>query len=81
MMDHYNEVEQSFQMIKSSTGNSDVQEMVHKFLTREQTYAQLLMAVSENEKKLEELRHQNDSKNEELHALQINAQKDGAHKN
>ena len=45
--------------------------MVHKFLTREQTYAQLLSAVSENEKKLDKLRQENDKKEEVLHILQI----------
>ena len=45
--------------------------MVHKFLTREQTYAQLLTAVSENEKKLDNLRLENDRKNDILHALHI----------
>jgi hypothetical protein len=34
--------------------------MVTKFLTREQTYAQLLTAVSENEKNLDKLRREND---------------------
>jgi len=43
--------------------------MVKKFLTREQTYAQLLTAVSENEKKLEDLRTANEQKEEELHQL------------
>ena len=51
--------------------------MVHKFLTREQTYAQLLDTVSENEKKLEDLRFSNDNKQEELHSLKINNQKGG----
>ena len=45
--------------------------MVTKFLTREQTYAQLLSAVSENEKNLDKLRRENDKKQEQLHALQI----------
>lgn len=45
--------------------------MVTKFLTREQTYAQLLSAVSENEKKLDKLRRENDLKQEQLHGLQI----------
>lgn len=48
-----------------------MQELVTKFLTREQTYAQLLGAVSENEKNLDKLRRENDSKQEQLHALQI----------
>lgn len=43
--------------------------MVNKFLTREQTYAQLLTAVNENEKKVEHLREENDSKEEILHSL------------
>ena len=45
--------------------------MVNKFLTREQTYAQLLTAVNENEKKVEHLREENDKKEEILHSLQI----------
>jgi hypothetical protein len=36
--------------------------MVTKFLTREQTYAQLLSAVSDNEKNLDNLRRENDLK-------------------
>jgi hypothetical protein len=45
--------------------------MVHKFLTREQTYAQLLGRVSDNEKKLDRLRQDNDKKEELLRILQI----------
>lgn len=33
------EIEDAFQKIRASTGFSDVQEIVHKFLTREQTYS------------------------------------------
>lgn len=60
-------IEDAFQKIRASTGHSDVQEIVHKFLTRESTYAQLLSAVSENEKKLEVLRKENEEKREILH--------------
>ena len=70
-MKKFRQLEEAFQKIRTSTGNSDVQEMVHKFLTREQTYAQLLTAVNENEKKLDELRQENDRKEEILHTLQI----------
>lgn len=45
---------------------------MQKFLTKEQTYAQLLKAVSENEKRLDNLRRDNEDKREELHHLQIN---------
>lgn len=68
-MKHYRDLEDAFQKIRTSTGNSDVQEMVTKFLTREQTYAQLLTAVSDNENKLDQLRRENDDKTDILHAL------------
>jgi hypothetical protein len=45
--------------------------MVKKFLTREQTYAQLLTAVSENEKKLEDLRTADEEKRQLLHDLMM----------
>jgi cell shape-determining protein MreC len=48
-----------------------VQEIVHKFLTREQTYTQLLMAVSDNERKIDNLRKENEHWRERLHELQI----------
>jgi hypothetical protein len=63
------DVEDAFQKIKASTGCSDVQEIVHKFLTREQTYTQLLMAVSENERKIDNLRKENETWREKLHDL------------
>lgn len=50
-MKKYHEVEHCFLKIRTSTGNSDVHEIVQKFLTREQTYATLLTAVSESEKR------------------------------
>ena len=68
-MNKFHNLEEAFQKIRTSTGNSDVQEMVTKFLTREQTYAQLLSAVSENEKNLDNLRRENDLKQEQLHSL------------
>jgi peptidoglycan hydrolase CwlO-like protein len=44
---------------------------VHKFLTREQTYATLLQAVSEQERKLDQLRKQTEEKKEYIAKLQI----------
>lgn len=65
------EIEDAFQKIRSSTGLTDVQEIVHKFLTREQTYSQLLMAVSDNERKIDNLRRENEHWRENLQTLQI----------
>ena len=72
-MSRFREIEEAFQKIRASTGFSDVQEIVHKFLTREQTYSQLLMAVSDNERKIDNLRRENEQWREKLHDLQIQA--------
>ena len=37
-MDEHYVVEDAFQKIRTATGYSDVNEIVHRFLTREQTY-------------------------------------------
>ena len=70
-MAQYAQIEKAFQDIRSCAGNSDVKEMVTKFMQREQTYAHLLNAVSENEKKYEQLKSENEFKSERLHQLQI----------
>ena len=45
--------------------------MVRKFLTREQTYSQLLMAVSDSERKIDKLKKDNEELRSRLHELQI----------
>jgi hypothetical protein len=60
------ELEDAFQKIKAATGQCDVQQIVHRFLTREQTYSQLLMAVSENERKIYNLTKDNEMWREKL---------------
>lgn len=64
-------VEDAFQKIRTATGLSDVNEIVHRFLTREQTYSELLMAVSDNERKIENLRHDHEEQGTRLHELTI----------
>ena len=64
-------VEEAFQKIRTATGFSDVNEIVHRFLTREQTYSQLLMAVSDNERKIENLRKEHENVGAKLHELQM----------
>ena len=58
-MGHYRHIEESFQTIRHQTNNSDVREIVQKFMTKEQTYASLLLAVSQNEQKYDDLKEQN----------------------
>lgn len=59
-MNKYAPIEIAFQQIRATTGNSDVKMMVHKFMTKEETYAQLLRSVNENEKKYDELKSSNE---------------------
>lgn len=68
-------IEDAFQKIRSATGLTDVQDIVHKFLTREQTYSQLLVAVAEAEHKIDELKKENEFQSNILHNIMID--KDG----
>ena len=64
-------IDEAFKAIKTATGVTDVQEMVKKFLTREQTYSQLLMAVSDSERKIDKLKKNNEELRTRLHELSI----------
>ena len=64
-------IDEAFKSIKTATGVTDVQEMVRKFLTREQTYSQLLMAVSDSERKIDKLKKDNEELRNRLHELSI----------
>ena len=70
-MNRHVTVEEAFQNIRTATGFSDVNEIVHRFLTREQTYSTLLMAVSENERKIDNLRVEHEKNGSKLHDLQM----------
>ena len=71
------QIDDAFKAIKTATGVTDVQEMVRKFLTREQTYSQLLMAVSESERKIDKLKKDNEEVRGRLHELQIDGSEEG----
>ena len=62
-------IDDAFKAIKTATGVTDVQDMVRKFLTREQTYSQLFMAVSESERKIDKLKKDNEELSSRLHEL------------
>lgn len=70
-MRNSHQIDEAFKAIKTATGVTDVQEMVKKFLTREQTYSQLLVKVSEFERHIEKLKKDNDELRERLHQLKI----------
>ena len=70
-MNKHQYVELAFQQIRTATGYSDVNEIVTRFLTREHTYSQLLMAVSENERKIDNLRIEHEQQAARLHEHQM----------
>ena len=68
------QIDNAFKAIKTETGVTDVQEMVKKFLTREQTYSHLLVNVNDSERKIEQLKTDNDQLRTKLHELKIDAE-------
>lgn len=70
-MNNHQYVEMAFQQIKTATGYSDVNDIVNRFLTREHTYSQLLMTVSEQERKIDQLRVEHEQHAVKLHEYQM----------
>ena len=67
-------IDNAFKEINTATGVKDVSELVKKFLTREQTYGQLLANVNESDVKIEQLKRDNDYVRERLHEIKIDSQ-------
>ena len=63
--------EEAFQHIKQATGLGSLDEIVEKFLTREETYNELLISVNEAEVNLEELKSEYDGAKQKLKELSI----------
>ena len=59
LMSKNKEVEMAFVKIKNVTGIKDVQEILRKFLTKENTYSQLLNSIKQLEEKILFLKNQN----------------------
>ena len=67
-------IDEAFKAIKTATGVTDIQELVHKFLTREQTYSELLVAVADSESRIDKLRRENEVLRSRLNELKIGAE-------
>jgi hypothetical protein len=67
------QIDEAFKAIKTATGVTDVQEMVKRFLTREQTYSALLISVSESDRKMDELKRHNDELRSRVHELKVDS--------
>lgn len=73
-MRNSSQIDEAFKAIKTATGVTDVQEMVKRFLTREQTYSALLINVSESDAKMDRLKKQNDELRARVHELKIDSE-------
>ena len=71
------QIDEAFKNIKTATQVTDVQEMVRKFLTREQTYSSLLKTVSESENKIDYLKKSNEELRAQLHELTLDSSNNG----
>jgi hypothetical protein len=53
-------VDEAFKTIKTSTGVTDVGEMVGKFMAREAYYSQLLQNVADSDSRIDRLKKENE---------------------
>lgn len=67
------QIDSAFKDIKTATGVTDVQELVKRFLTREQTYSDLLQNVNDSDKKVDILKKHNEILRNRLHDLKIDS--------
>lgn len=55
-MEKFSTVEMAFKNIKIATGVYDAQQLIFKFLNKEQVYGELLSKIADNEKRMGELK-------------------------
>ena len=67
------QIDTAFKDIKTATGVTDVQELVKRFLTREQQYSDLLQNVNDSDKKVDILKKDNEMLRNRLHDLKIDS--------
>lgn len=70
-MNAHAHIEQAFMRMRACAGNSDVKEMVSKFLSREQTYQSLLTQINGFETRYANLTKTHEEKREVLHDLKL----------
>ena len=70
-MEKYKPIELAFQEIRAKTGNTDVRLLVEKFMNKEQTYGQLLVAIKAYEQKYDDLKKLNEEKQDKVNELKI----------
>ena len=73
-MKNSQQIDAAFRDIKTATGVTDVQELVKRFLTREQNYSDLLQNVNTSDQKVDILKKQNEELRNRLHDLKIDTE-------
>lgn len=67
----YSNIEMAFQKIHAATGEYNVNELVHKFLTREQTFKELKYTIDLSRTSIEQLYKRNGEIESVIHAVEI----------
>ena len=75
-MESSRSIDEAFKQIKTHTGVTDVQALVRRFQSREQTYTTLLQTVSTSEAKVDTLKKDNEELTRRLQELQIDKRDD-----
>jgi len=70
-MKEHAQTERAFLMMRACAGNANVQQMVGKFLSRDQTYASLIHQIKTLESKYDMLKTSNERDAEKLKKLKI----------
>ncbi|CAG9317379.1 unnamed protein product [Blepharisma stoltei] len=70
-MDRSSSIEEAFQQVRSVTGLNDAQEMVERYLTREQTYGDLMETINESKQKILDYIEKNNEMLEKINSLEM----------
>ncbi|CAG9328160.1 unnamed protein product [Blepharisma stoltei] len=70
-MERSSSIEEAFQQVRSITGLNDAQEMVEKYLTREQIYGDLMETINDSKQKIADYIQRNDEILEKINSLEM----------
>lgn len=73
-MKKWQEIDESFKKIKTSTGVDDPQLLVEKF-EKDETYFKLLETVAQSESKIDKLKVENEELRTKIHDMKISSEK------
>jgi predicted RNase H-like nuclease (RuvC/YqgF family) len=74
-MKKWQEIDDAFKKIKTSTGVDDPQALVDKFEKKDTTYFKLLETVASNEAKIDKLKVENEDLRDKIQSMKIGSEK------